>query len=212
MDLSIDFCFNHPLIQWLETLVVVKTSQMSVNSWLQSPRATACVPLCAYFCLQHFKVKQQNRNWKLYGISFLMLSSMRMTLPYLSPQEGSPVCRGASRGHYSGHLWLWEGGKNEAGGPRDASNIPPTLTTVHAWGCSQPPGPSTLCLPVLTSIRSAAHLQRLQTPPDSRAPPSRVLVKWATHQACLAPIPSVCVIFYWTVTWDRQNLCMIKEA
>ena len=32
MDLPIDFCFNHPLIQWLETLVVVKTSQMSVNS------------------------------------------------------------------------------------------------------------------------------------------------------------------------------------
>ena len=32
MDLSIDFCFNHPLIPWLETLVVVKTSQMSVNS------------------------------------------------------------------------------------------------------------------------------------------------------------------------------------
>lgn len=79
--------------------------------------------------------------------------------------------------------------------PRDASNIPPTPDHRSCMRVSlPPPGPSTLCLPVLTSILSAAHLQRLQTPQTHPgAPPSRVLVKWATHQACRAPIPSVCV-------------------
>ena len=74
--------------------------------------------------------------------------------------------------------------------PKDASNIPPNPDHCSCMKVSlPPPGPSTLCLPVLTfPILSAAYLQRLQTPP-----PSRVLMKWATHQACHAPIPSVCV-------------------
>ena len=79
--------------------------------------------------------------------------------------------------------------------PRDASHIPPTPDHRSCMRVSlPPPGPSTVCLPVLTSILSAAHLQRLQTPQTHPgAPPSRVLVKWATHQACRAPIPSMCV-------------------
>ena len=193
MDLSIDFCFNHPLIPWLETLVVVKTSQMSVNSWLQSPRATACVPTCVCFCLQHFKVKQQNRNWKLYGISFLMLSSMRMPLPYLSPQEGAPCVWGLRGSSFWSSVVVrrrQEWGRSTPGMPPTSL---PTLTTVHAWGCLCLLLKSTLCLPVLTSILSVPVCKAFRIPRPTQEPHPQGPMKWATHQACRGPIPSVCV-------------------
>ena len=81
--------------------------------------------------------------------------------------------------------------------PRDASNIPPNPDHCSCMRVSlPPPGPSTLCLPVLTfSIRSAACLQSLQNPQTHPgAPPSRVLWSGTHIRLVAAPYP-LCVYF-----------------
>lgn len=94
--------------------------------------------------------------------------------------------------------------------PRDASNIPPNPDHCSCMRVSlPPPGPSTLCLPVLTfSILSATS--RIPRPTQEPHPPGSYEVG---HTSGLSRPHTLCVcIFYWIVTADRQNLCMIIEA
>ena len=78
--------------------------------------------------------------------------------------------------------------------PRDASNIPPNPDHCSCMRVSlPPPGPSTLCLPVLTSILSVPVCKAFRIPRPTQEPHPQGPMKWATHQACRGPIPSVCV-------------------